>query len=112
MANLVVSHQRGLAGWGALVGLLPSSILAAILMVVLASALAAFNYWAGRPMGTPYAIPTSTGFRVLVAVSGLFVMGSLFARPVGLDWVIVACAAGAVVSYAIASFFHYRSTRR
>ena len=101
-----------LLGGVALAGLLRSSMLAAVLVVVLASALAALNYWAGRLMGTPFAIPTSTGFHVLAAASGLFIIGSLFARSAGLDWVIVAFAAGAVVSYGLASVVHYRSTRR
>ncbi|MGO0578261.1 hypothetical protein [Ornithinimicrobium panacihumi] len=101
-----------LLGGMALAGLLRSSILASILVVVLASALAALNYWAGRLMGTPYAIPTSMGFRVLAAASGLLVIGSLFARAAGLDWVIVACAVGAAVSYGLASVVHYRSTHR
>ncbi|GLU48424.1 hypothetical protein [Nocardiopsis ansamitocini] len=101
-----------LLGGLALAGLLHSSMLATFVVLIIGIALAALNYWAGRLMGAPFVIPTSTGFRILGAVSGAFVIGSLFARAAGLEWVIVVCAIGAVASYGLGSILHYRSTHR
>jgi len=81
-------------------------------MLVLGVALAALNYWAGRLMGTPFAVPTSRGFRVLAALSGAFVIVSLFVRAADLEWAIIVCAAGAAISYGLGSVLHYRSTHR
>lgn len=101
-----------LLGGLALAGLLHPSILAASVTLIIGIVLAALNFWAGRLMGTAFAIPTSTGFRVLVAVSGVFVVVSVFARVAGAEWGIVGCALGAVVSYGAGSLVHYRSTHR
>ncbi|MFS8479339.1 MAG: hypothetical protein FWJ93_10370 [Micromonosporaceae bacterium] len=101
-----------LLGGLALTGLVESSMLASLVMLVLGVALAALNYWAGRLMGTPFAVPTSRGFRVLAALSGAFVIVSLFVRAADLEWAIIVCAAGAAISYGLGSVLHYRSTHR
>ncbi|WP_345420824.1 hypothetical protein [Pseudonocardia xishanensis] len=101
-----------LLGGLALAGLLGSAMLATVVALVLGVALAALNYRAGRLIGTPFAIPSSTGFRALVAASGAFVIVSLFTRAAGLEWVIMVCAVGAVICYGLGSILHYRSTRR
>jgi hypothetical protein len=98
-----------LVGAVALTGLIGSSVVAALAAVALACLLAAVNYRAGRAIGTPYAIPTNRGFRVLAALSGVFVVVSVLAGSAG--WVL-AGAAGAVVSYGVGSVLHYRSTHR
>lgn len=100
-----------LLGGLALSGLLDSSMLAAFVVLTLAVALAGLNYWAGRLIGTPFAVPTSLGFRILVAAAGVFVIVSVLARTADLDWA-VACAAGAAFSYGLGSVLHFRSTRR
>ncbi|WBB65121.1 hypothetical protein [Micromonospora sp. WMMD812] len=96
----------------ALTGLVESSMLAAFVVLVLGVALAALNYWAGHLMGTPFAVPTSRGFRILAALSGAFVIVSLFARAADLEWAIIVCVAGAAISYSLGSVLHYRSTHR
>ncbi|WP_413316675.1 hypothetical protein AA0Z99_08535 [Agrococcus sp. 1P02AA] len=101
-----------LLGGVAIAGLIPSSMIGAIVVVALASAMAALNYGAGRRMGTPFAIPTSRGFRILVAASGAFVLLAMLARAAELPWAIIACTVGAIVAYALASVLHLRSTRR
>ncbi len=101
-----------LLGALALTGVLESSMLAALLTIALAAALALLNYVAGRQMGTPFAIPTSRGFRILTALAAALVLLSVFARLADLDSVVVACAAGATISYAAGSVLHHRSTRR
>lgn len=101
-----------LLGGLALAGLLRSSMLATLVVLILGIALAALNYRAGRLIGTPFAIPTSLGFRILVAVSGAFVLVSLLARGADLEWAIIVCAVGAVISYGLGSVLHYRSTHR
>lgn len=99
-----------LLGGLALAGLLRSSLLAALIVLIIGIALAALNYWAGRLIGTPFAIPTSLGFRILVAASGAFVIVSLLARAADLERVVIVCAIGAVLSYGLGSVLHYRST--
>lgn len=100
-----------LLGGVALAGLVDSAAIGALVIGVLAVCLVALNYGAGRHMGTPFAIPTSRGFRVLVAAASAFVIGALFARLAGLDWVIIACAVGATSCYAVGAVLHVRSTR-
>jgi len=100
-----------LLGALALAGLVDSSMLATFILLPLGVALARFNYWAGRRMGTPFAVPTSRGFRVLVALSGLCVLLSVFARAADLPWLIIACAVAAVISYGAGAALHHRSTR-
>lgn len=99
---------------GALVlaGLAHDSRLSSIATLVCAVTLALLNYWAGRLIGTPFAIPTSRGFLALVILAGVFMLASVFARGTGATWFIVFCAAGAVVSYGLGSVLHYRSTRK
>ena len=58
-------------------------------------------------MGTPFAVPTSRGFRVLAALSGVFVIVLLFVRAADLQWAIIVCAAGAAISYSLGSVLHY-----
>lgn len=101
-----------LLGGVALAGLIRSSMLAAFVVIILGTALAALNYWAGRLIGTPFAVPTSRGFRILAAASGAFVIVSLFARAADLEWVIIVCSAAAAISYGLGSVLHHRSTRR
>jgi|GEM_PF-3297118 len=101
-----------LLGGLALVGLLESSMLVAIVTVVIAVGFVALNYVAGQRIGTPFAIPSSRGFRTLVAVSAACVIASLAARIGGWDAAIIGCAVAAVVSYVAASVLHYRATRR
>ncbi|TFV82073.1 hypothetical protein E4V99_14165 [Microbacterium sp. dk485] len=100
-----------LLGGVALAGLVDSSAIGALLIGVLAFCLVAVNYGAGRQVGTPFAIPTSRGFRVLVTAAAAFVVGALLARLADLDWVIIACAVGAASSYAVGAVLHFRSTR-
>jgi len=100
-----------LLGGVALAGLVDSAAIGALVIGVLAVCLVALNYGAGRHMGTPFAIPTSRGFRVLVAAASAFVIGALFARMADLDWAIIACAVGATSCYAIGAVLHVRSTR-
>jgi hypothetical protein len=100
-----------LLGGLAVTGLAHSSMLAAIAAVILGVGLVALNYGAGRLMGTPFAIPTNRGFRILVALSGAFVIASLVARAGNQGWAIIVCAAGAAISYGLGSVLHYRSTR-
>ncbi len=101
-----------LLGALALAGIIDSSMIAALVVVALGGTFSALNYWAGRRMGTPFAIPASRAFRSLVAVSAVFVILSLFTREAGLEWATVPCAAGATLSYGLGSVVHYRSTRR
>ncbi len=100
-----------LLGGVALAGLIPSSMVGAIAVLIIASAMAALNLFAGRRIGTPFAIPTSRGFRILVTASAAFVIGALLARAAEVEWAIIACAVAAMLSYAIASVLHHRSTR-
>lgn len=101
-----------LLGGLALDNLVRPSILAAILALVLAVGFVAINYWAGRRIGAPFAIPTSAGFRILAAVAAVFVLASLFTREFDTPWPTIACAVGAVTSYSIGSVLHWRSTHR
>lgn len=101
-----------LLGGVALAGLIRPSMVAALVVLVLGATLAAVNHWAGRRMGTPFAVPTSRGFRILAAASGAFVIASLFARDAALEWAVIACAGGAVIAYSLGSVLHYRSTHR
>lgn len=101
-----------LLGGLALAGLVQSSMLGSLIVLALGTAIAALNYWAGRLIGTPFAIPTNRGFRILAALSAVFVIASLFARAADLGWAIVACAAAATVSYSVGSVLHRRSTHR
>src|SRR5699024_10581733 len=94
----------------ALTGLLASSMLAAFTALILGVSLVVVNYWAGRRMGTPFAVPTSRSFRALLVVSAIFLIASLFASDANLEWAIIGCAAGAAISYGIGSIVHYRST--
>lgn len=93
----------------ALTDLLESSMLAAFVAVILGPALALINYLVGRRMGTPFAIPTHRGFCLLAALSAVFLIASLFASDAQLNWAIIACAAGAAISYGLASMLHSRS---
>jgi hypothetical protein len=101
-----------LLGGVALTGLIESSVFAALVALALGSVLAAVNYWAGHALGTPYAISTSRGFRMLAALSGAFVIASVLAPADGPGWLVLAGAAGAVISYSVGSAVHYRSTHR
>ena len=87
----------------------------AALAAWVASGVAIFvlNFWAGHRMGTPFAIPTSREFGVAVATSTLFLVAALvFGYVEGADRLVVGCAVGTALSYAIGSLLHYRSTRR
>lgn len=101
-----------LLGGMALAGLIDSSMIAAFVVLALGVGLVALNYGIGRLLGAPFAVPTSRAFRVLVAVSALFVIASVPARAAGLEWAVIGCAAAAVVSYGIGAVLHSRSTRR
>ncbi|GIF75099.1 hypothetical protein [Asanoa siamensis] len=101
-----------LLGGLALTGLIESSALAALVALALACSLAAVNYRVGRAIGTPYAIPSSRGFRVLAALSAAFVIVSVLVPADGPRWLILAGAAGAVISYTAGAAVHVRSTRR
>lgn len=101
-----------LLGGLALDSLVRPSILAALLVIVLAVGFVAINFWAGRRIGAPFAIPTSAGFRILAAIAAVLVLASLFTRELEGPWPTVACAVGAVASYGIGSVLHWRSTRR
>ncbi|QEW03227.1 hypothetical protein [Microbacterium lushaniae] len=101
-----------LLGGVAIAGLVDSSTIGALVVGALAVALVALNYWAGRRMGAPFAVPTSRGFLLLVAVASVFVLGSLLARLADFDWGIIACAVGATSCYSIGAVLHFRSTRR
>lgn len=108
---LYLSNAVLLAGV-ALTGLIETPIAFALVAGVLAMGLAALNYWAGTRMGTPFAIPTSPGFRICAITAGAFVIASLLARGAGLPWVVVLCAGGVLISYGLGAAFHRKSTRR
>ncbi len=93
-----------------LTALVRSSAVAAVLAVVIGAGLAAINYAVGRAMGTPFAVPTSRAFRLLVALAAVLVIASLFVPPTGSGWWLVGFAAGAAASYGIGAVIHYRST--
>lgn len=82
-------------------------------VVAVAFALVVANLAAGRSNGAPFALPTSRGFLVAVALSTLCVVLALVtasltdsAAPV------VALAVGATATYAAGSVVHHRSTHR
>lgn len=99
-----------LLGATALTPLLGSARLGA--WVVLGLWVFILNYWAGHLIGTPFAIPTSRGFRLAVAVAALFLITAMAAGSLGPLWLVVGCAASTVISYGVGSVFHHRSTRR
>ncbi|MER2133706.1 MAG: hypothetical protein ABS910_03400 [Arthrobacter sp.] len=81
------------------------------LLVVLVLGLVLFNYWAGSRMGAPYAVPRNRVFLAAVALSALFLTGSIAAAGVGQTGLVWLCAGGTVLSYALGSLVHYRGTR-
>lgn len=71
------------------------------------------NYWAGHLIGTPFAVPTSRGFRAALAAAVLFLVAAMTIGHLGgPPSLALACAAGTMISYGIGSVVHYRSTRR
>lgn len=101
-----------LLGGIALTALLESSMWAALIVLGLAVSLAVINYRAGLQIGTPFAVPTSVGFRAFTFLAGACVIAAVLLRQTAADPVIIALAAGATASYVIASVVHYRSTHK
>ncbi|WP_428964798.1 PALP domain-containing protein [Micromonospora fluostatini] len=80
--------------------------------VVLGLAVFGLNYWAGHRIGTPFAVPTSRGFRVALTATALFLATAMITGTAGSSWLVVASAVGTMISYGVGSVFHHRSTRR
>jgi len=99
-------------GGVALSGIIDSSMIAALVTLAFAMVLAIANSAAGQLIGAPFALPTSRTFRILAAVSAVFVLASLPARLIGSDALVIASAAAAMLSYAIGAVVHAASTRR
>jgi len=104
--------NAALLGGIALCGLIDSSMIGALVVLALALGLVALNSLAGRIMGTPFAIPTSWLFRVLVIASAVFVILSIPARTLGSDAAVIACAVAAAACYGVGAVVHARRTRR
>lgn len=87
-------------------------MMASLLILVLGVGVALINYRAGRLMGTPYAVPTSKVFLGLVILAGASTATAVVLRETLSEQGIIACAAGAIISYGLGSVVHYRSTHK
>ena len=83
------------------------------LTVVVALAVVGVNLLAGRITGVPYALPTSRLFLSGVVVTGICLVAVVVVAPVvDRAWPVVVLSLLAMVSYALGSWAHVRSTRR
>ena len=108
---LYLTNAVLLAGM-ALTPLVEPTMAASLLALVAGVSLAYINNRAGQIIGTPFAIPTSKVFLGFVIVAGICTVTSVLLRGTVSPQTTIALAVGALLSYPVGSFAHYRSTRK